>query len=51
MVLALLLSRDPAIRGAQAVRITQEYGDAELQVVNSAISAAAGMAPMVRLPA
>jgi Zn-dependent protease with chaperone function len=51
LVLALLLSRDPAIRDAQAQRIAQEYGRAELQVVNAAISAAGTLAPMVRLPA
>ena len=51
MVLALLLSRDPAIRDAQAQRIAQEYGGAELQVVNAAISAAGSIAPMLRLPA
>jgi hypothetical protein len=45
-----LLSRDPAIRAAQAQRIAQEYGRAELQVVNAAISAAGTLAPMVRLP-
>jgi Zn-dependent protease with chaperone function len=51
MVLALLLSRDPAIRDAQAQRIAQEYGCAELQAVNAAISAAGSVAPMLRLPA
>ena len=51
MVLALLLSRDPAIRDAQAQRIAQEYGGAELNVVNSAIAAAGTIAPMLRLPA
>jgi Zn-dependent protease with chaperone function len=51
MVLALLVSRDPAIRDAQAQRIAQEYGGAELTVVNAAISAAGTLAPMVRLPA
>ncbi|MGC1459111.1 MAG: M48 family metallopeptidase [Steroidobacteraceae bacterium] len=51
MVLALLLSRDPAIRDAQAQRIAQEYGGAELNVVNTAIAAAGTLAPMVRLPA
>ena len=51
LVLALLLSRDPAIRAAQAQRIAQEYGRAELQVVNTAISAAGTIAPMLRLPA
>jgi Zn-dependent protease with chaperone function len=51
MVLALLLSRDPAIRDAQAQRVAREYGNAELQVVNSAISAAGTIAPMLRLPA
>ena len=51
MVLALLVSRDAAIRDAQARRIAQEYGAAELSVVNSAIVAAAALAPMVRLPA
>ena len=51
MVLALLLSRDPGIRGAQAQRIAQEYGGAELQFVNAAISAAGTIAPMLRLPA
>jgi Zn-dependent protease with chaperone function len=50
MVLALLLSRDPAIRDAQAQRIAQEYGGAELQTVNSAITAAGTIAPMLRLP-
>jgi Zn-dependent protease with chaperone function len=50
LVLALLLSRDPAIRDAQAQRIAQEYGRAELQVVNTAISAAGTIAPMLRLP-
>ena len=50
MVLALLLSRDPAIREAQAQRITQEYGSAELQTVNTAITAAGTIAPMLRLP-
>jgi Zn-dependent protease with chaperone function len=51
MVLALLLSRDPAIRDAQARRIAQEYGGAELNVVNTAIAAAGTIAPMLRLPA
>ena len=51
MVLALLVSRDPAIRDAQAQRIAQEYGAAELNVVNSAIMAAGTIAPMLRLPA
>jgi Zn-dependent protease with chaperone function len=51
MVLALLLSRDPVIRDAQAQRIAQEYGGTELQTVNSAIVAAGTLAPMVRLPA
>lgn len=51
MVLALLLSRDPAIRDAQAKRIAQEYGSAELGVVNAAIAAAGTIAPMLRLPA
>jgi Zn-dependent protease with chaperone function len=51
MVLALLVSRDPALRDAQAQRIAQEYGGAELNVVNAAISAAGTLAPMVRLPA
>ncbi len=51
MVLALLLSRDPAIRDAQAQRIAQEYGGAELQVVSSAASAAGSIEPMLRLPA
>jgi Zn-dependent protease with chaperone function len=51
MVLALLLSRDAAIRDAQARRIAQEYGSAELGVVNAAIAAAGTLAPMVRLPA
>jgi Zn-dependent protease with chaperone function len=51
MVLALLLSRDPAIRDAQAQRLAREYGDAELQVVNTAIAAAGTIAPMLRLPA
>jgi Zn-dependent protease with chaperone function len=51
LVLALLLSRDPAIRAAQAQRIAQEYGRAELQVANTAISAAGTIAPMLRLPA
>jgi Zn-dependent protease with chaperone function len=51
MVLALLVSRDPAIRDAQAQRIAQEYGAAELQVVNAAISAAGSIAPLLRLPA
>ncbi len=51
MVLALLLSRDPAIRDAQAQRIAQEYGGAELNVVNTAIAAAGTIAPMLRLPA
>ena len=50
LVLALLLSRDPAIRDAQAQRIAQEYGRAELQVVNAAISAAGTLGPMLRLP-
>jgi Zn-dependent protease with chaperone function len=50
MVLALLLSRDPAIRAAQAQRISQEYGGAELQTVNTAITAAGTIAPMLRLP-
>jgi Zn-dependent protease with chaperone function len=50
LVLALLLSRDPAIRDAQAQRIAQEYGRAELQAVNTAISAAGTIAPMLRLP-
>jgi Zn-dependent protease with chaperone function len=50
MVLALLLSRDPAIRDAQAQRIVQEYGGAELQTVNTAITAAGTIAPMLRLP-
>jgi hypothetical protein len=50
LVLALLLSRDPAIREAQAQRIAQEYGRAELQAVNAAISAAGTIAPMLRLP-
>jgi Zn-dependent protease with chaperone function len=50
MVLALLLSRDPAIRDAQARRIAQEYGSAELSVVNAAISAAGTIEPMLRLP-
>jgi hypothetical protein len=51
MVLALLLSRDPAIRDAQAQRVAAEYGEAELQVVNTAIAAAGTIAPMLRLPA
>jgi Zn-dependent protease with chaperone function len=51
MVLALLLSRDPAIRDAQAQRVAGEYGSAELQVVNHAIAAAGTIAPMLRLPA
>jgi hypothetical protein len=51
MVLALLLSRDPAIRDAQAQRIAQEYGSAELQTVNTAIAAAGTIAPALRLPA
>jgi Zn-dependent protease with chaperone function len=51
MVLALLVSRDPAIRDAQARRIAQEYGSAELAVVNTAISAAGSIAPELRLPA
>jgi Zn-dependent protease with chaperone function len=51
MVLALLLSRDPAIRDAQAQRVASEYGNAELQVVNTAIAAAGTIAPMLRLPA
>jgi len=51
LVLALLLSRDPAIRGAQAQRIAQEYGQMELRAVNAAISAAGAIAPMLRLPA
>ncbi|HEY4339042.1 MAG TPA: M48 family metallopeptidase [Steroidobacteraceae bacterium] len=51
MVLALLLSRDPAIRDAQARRVAQEYGEAQLQVVNTAIAAAGTIAPMLRLPA
>ncbi len=50
LVLALLLSRDPAIRDAQARRIAQEYGQIELQAVNAAISAAGTLAPMLRLP-
>jgi Zn-dependent protease with chaperone function len=50
MVLALLVSRDPAIRDAQAGRIAQEYGSAELAVVNTAISAAGTIAPELRLP-
>jgi Zn-dependent protease with chaperone function len=50
MVLALLLSRDPAIREAQAQRLASEYGHAELQVVNAAIAAAGTIAPMLRLP-
>jgi Zn-dependent protease with chaperone function len=50
LVLALLLSRDPAIRDAQAQRIAQEYGSAELQAVNTAIRAAGSIAPMLRLP-
>ncbi len=50
LVLALLLSRDPAIRDAQAQRIAQEYGRAELEVVNTAISTAGTIAPMLRLP-
>ena len=50
MVLALLLSRDPAIRDAQAQRIAQEYGGAELQTVNAAIGAAGAIDPMLRLP-
>ncbi len=50
MVLALLLSRDPAIRDAQAQRIAQEYGSAELQTVNAAVTAAGTIAPMLRLP-
>jgi Zn-dependent protease with chaperone function len=50
MVLALLLSRDPAIRDAQAQRIAQEYGGAELQTVNAAITAAGTIEPMLRLP-
>ena len=51
MVLALLVSRDPALRDAQARRIAQEYGAAELQSVNAAIAAAGEIAPMLRLPA
>ncbi len=51
MVLALLLSRDPAIRDVQAQRIAQEYGSGELSVVNTAIAAAASIDPMLRLPA
>ena len=50
MVLALLLSRDPAIRDAQARRIASEYGNAEINVVNAAINAAGTLEPMVRLP-
>jgi Zn-dependent protease with chaperone function len=50
MVLALLLSRDPAIRDAQAQRISQEYGGAELTTVNTAIAAAGTIAPLLRLP-
>jgi Zn-dependent protease with chaperone function len=50
LVLALLLSRDPAIRDAQAQRIAQEYGGTELHAVNAAISAAGTIAPMLRLP-
>jgi Zn-dependent protease with chaperone function len=51
MVLALLLSRDPVIRDAQAQRVASEYGNAELQVVNTAVAAAGTIAPMLRLPA
>ncbi|HTV77376.1 MAG TPA: hypothetical protein VMF03_03905, partial [Steroidobacteraceae bacterium] len=51
MVLALLLSRDPALRDAQAQRIAREYGAGELQTVNAAIAAAGRLAPMLRLPA
>ncbi|HEY6456906.1 MAG TPA: M48 family metallopeptidase [Steroidobacteraceae bacterium] len=51
MVLALLLSRDPAIRDAQAQRVAREYGNAELQVINTAIATAGTIAPMLRLPA
>ncbi len=51
MVLALLLSRDAAIRDAQAQRIVQEYGGNELQVVNAAIATAGTVDPMLRLPA
>ncbi len=51
MVLALLLSREPAIRDAQAQRIAREYGAVELQTVNTAIAAAGSIAPMLRLPA
>ena len=51
LVLALLLSRDAAVRQRQLERLTQAIGAANVAVVQQAAPLADGLEPMLRLPA
>jgi Zn-dependent protease with chaperone function len=51
LVLALLLSRDPAVRQRQLEILTQQLGAANVAVVEEAAPLADSLDPMLRLPA
>jgi hypothetical protein len=51
LVLALLLSREPAVRQRQLELLTQQLGAANVAVVQEAAPLADGLDPMLRLPA
>jgi Zn-dependent protease with chaperone function len=51
LVLALLLSRDPAVRQRQLEILTQQLGAANVAVVEEAAPLADSLGPMLRLPA
>ena len=51
LVLALLLSRDSAIRDRQLTLLRKSTSAAELEVVRSTLPIAESLAPMLRLPA
>ncbi len=51
LVLALLLSRDPAVRDRQLQIVSNSLGATNLAVIQQAIPLADGLDPMLRLPA
>lgn len=50
LVLALLASRDPAVRQAQGQLLAQRLGPAEFEAINAAGAQASSLSPMQRLP-
>ncbi len=50
LVLALLASRDPAVRQAQGQLLAQRLGPADFEAINAAGAQAGSLSPMQRLP-